>query len=56
MSEHVFSVTKRPADGWIEVDTWQLHCTCGIASGTSHATRAEALREPRHTRHARIAR
>lgn len=49
--QHEFTAELRPADEWIEVDTWQLRCTCGIASGASHPTRAEALREPRHTRH-----
>jgi hypothetical protein len=53
MSEHTFTVVLRPADEWIETDTWQLRCSCGIESGASHATREDALREPRHLRHAR---
>lgn len=56
VTEHTFTAVLRPADGWIESDTWQLVCTCGIASGMSHPTREDALREPRHWRHARSAR
>lgn len=48
-----FSVVFRPADDWIDRDTWQLVCSCGIWSGVSHPTEAEAWREPRHTRHYR---
>lgn len=51
MSGHTFDVVVRPADDWIEYDTWQLVCSCGILSGASYRTRDEALREPRHTRH-----
>ena len=48
MTHNTFTIT-RTNDGWSEYkDRFTVECSCGIASGTGHATAEAARREPMH--------
>jgi hypothetical protein len=48
---HTYSVTRENTYEWtgLRDDVFYVKCSCGIASGQTHLTIADAHREPVHT-------